>query len=65
MHGQSERPKKIKKYIFELLYIRFICDFFIFVFVLSASPGSAGCFKNATQTLLIGEFWHQNTNFNF
>jgi uncharacterized membrane protein len=48
---------KIKINIFELLLIHlwfFIFYFFEFVFnlffVWDASPGSAGCFKNATQT---------------
>jgi hypothetical protein len=46
MHCLAKRPKKNKKNIFELLLIQLL----FVIFVWGASPGSAGCFKNATQT---------------
>jgi hypothetical protein len=62
MHCLAERPKK---YIFELLLIHlwfFINDFYFLefflknFFFLSASPGSAGCFKTPTQIPNAGPF---------
>jgi hypothetical protein len=58
MHCLAERPPKNLRNIFELLLIHlwfFINDFYIFriFLVWGASPGSAGCYKNATETPML------------
>jgi hypothetical protein len=75
MQCLAERPSKNKKIYIWATFDSFVIFYFLFLFfriflefffVCSASPGSAGCFKKATETPNAGHpiysYWYLNLN---